>query len=1010
MAFQLGSAYGKIVIDLSGVDAALKTASSRLTQFETHTKRIGQSLSDAGQRLTMGLTLPLAAVGAASIKMGSDFEASMQSIVGLVGVSQQQVNAWKTDLATLGPQLGQGPKQLADALYFVTSAGLKGKDALDVVVASAKAASAGLGETKIIADATSSALNAYGPAAITAGKATAILVATVREGKAEASDIAPALGRVIPVAAQLGISFDQVGAAMAAMTRVGFDAAESGTNISGIMSALLKPTKQAADILAEFGLSGEMLRKKVREEGLLSVLQLLKDTIGQNDEALAAIFPNIRAFRGLLSLVGENAESTRAIFKALANTTEDELDRAFGAMTDTAQFKFKQALATVQTALIQLSDAVLPVVVPMVESLAKAIKDVADWFAKLDPQTQQTIVSTLALVAALGPALVVIGKIVSGVGALVSVVHTLGSTLATGVKIGAQFAKTGFEVVQYLAEAGAGGLVAAGAFAALAVGVAAVIKFLDAAGRAARATNAELVGMANANTGNVIEDTFTRAGASFELMVNGSNRLRDVFIEHQDEMRAKLERGEITLQEYNTEIERSAREAGVWKEVSSGLAGVVTRIDSSVKVLTEDQLKLERAVSMYADIEGIRAQRVLTSTGALKDLSSATNEAVTKQRDFTDELERLKALIAGPIREENESYNEQLAQLTAQADEYAAELEKLRASQGAQIEKQNESALGAEELAYKQALLADKTADLAGMEDQQGLAALKLQADIAKLKGQIDEATGSTVSYIDNSKKINEIQASYDGVIGKVTDLKNAHAEAIKSILFDLISQRAAIDGVSGAEFSMLTTLAQHWGLVDEDTAAAMQTTNDIFTTLEMGTITVGQATTALEKMGEEYGAVSAAVEEGRKVIQKTGGQMALAAEAAANLGSAAQDAGEKIANMPTSHTVVFNWEVPPLPSMPGAHEAPVAFQHGGRFVVQGPGGIDRVPVSFMATAGEVVEVIPAHRAGRTSAMDERTAREFYDYSTTIVNDHLAMEIVEESKRRKRREWVESHY
>ncbi len=52
----------------------------------------------------------------------------------------------------------------AEALFFITSAGLEEKEALDMLEVSARAAAAGLGDIATIADAVTSAANAYGPA------------------------------------------------------------------------------------------------------------------------------------------------------------------------------------------------------------------------------------------------------------------------------------------------------------------------------------------------------------------------------------------------------------------------------------------------------------------------------------------------------------------------------------------------------------------------------------------------------------------------------------------------------------------------------------------------------------------------------------------------------------------------------------------------------------------------------------------------------------------------------
>ena len=140
-------------------------------------------------------------------------------------------------------------------MFFITSAGLRGQVALETLEASAKAAAVGLGDTATIADLATSALNAYGSDVLSAADATDVMVAAVREGKLEADALTGSMGRVLPVSSQMGIKFNEVGAAFAAMSRTGTGANEAATQLRSIMVTLLKPTKQAEEALAEMGLS-----------------------------------------------------------------------------------------------------------------------------------------------------------------------------------------------------------------------------------------------------------------------------------------------------------------------------------------------------------------------------------------------------------------------------------------------------------------------------------------------------------------------------------------------------------------------------------------------------------------------------------------------------------------------------------------------------------------------------------------------------------------------------------
>ena len=150
----------------------------------------------------------------------------------------------------MSQSVGKGPRELADALFFITSAGLEGEQALRALEAAAKGSAIGLGDTATVADALTSAMNAYGAETLSAEMATAILVATVREGKVEADQLAGSLGKIIPIASEMGVSFDQVGAAIAAMTRLGLDANVSTTGLRALFSGLLQDSPKVRKGLA----------------------------------------------------------------------------------------------------------------------------------------------------------------------------------------------------------------------------------------------------------------------------------------------------------------------------------------------------------------------------------------------------------------------------------------------------------------------------------------------------------------------------------------------------------------------------------------------------------------------------------------------------------------------------------------------------------------------------------------------------------------------------------------
>ncbi len=408
-----------ITADASKMKKTMADASASMDKFS-------EKATATGRKLTRGVTAPLIAVGGLSIKAAADFEASMTKIQSLVGLSAETVQGFEQDVRRLAGTTAQAPKDLADAMFFITSAGLRGAAATETLEAAAKAAAVGLGDTATIADLATSALNAYGESNISATKATDVMVAAVREGKLEASELAGSMGRVLPIASAMGVQFEEVGAAFAALSRTGTNAAEAATQVRGILASLLRPSVQAEKALKGMGLSSEGLRKQIKDEGLLATLKTLSEEFAGNEAAAASVFGNIRALSGVMDLMGANVATTEQIFANMTDTT-GALDQAFDATSETAAFKLSQAMANIQQALIDLGNVLIPIVVPVLENLSGIVKTLASGFSNLPGPLKATASAMLGVSAAAGPMMLIAGKMTAGgeksaLGGLLSIV------------------------------------------------------------------------------------------------------------------------------------------------------------------------------------------------------------------------------------------------------------------------------------------------------------------------------------------------------------------------------------------------------------------------------------------------------------------------------------------------------------------------------------------------------------------------------------------------------------
>lgn len=350
---------------------AANTLLATLALKDQMTKRL-KKVGDATRRVARGMKRAFTSVRrsvlnlrnavavllvAAAAKMAAEFESSLSKIVGLVGLAREAVEGFRESIFKIGVETGVGPRALAEALFDITSAGFRGAQAMDVLRVSAQAAASGLGEAKDVAGALTSAVIAFRGQNLSAAAATDVLVATVREGKLAAADLAPQLGRLLGPAAELGISFNEVGAAMAFLSLTSGDASLSATELAGVMQRLLKPTSQGVEALQRAGISVSELQRRVKEGGLIVTLQQLRKELEANGQELGKVFEDSRAFNAVLKITGDQSEIALEKLNSLKNAT-GSLARAFSEARTTTRVTFGQMRAAFDQLAITFGDLV----------------------------------------------------------------------------------------------------------------------------------------------------------------------------------------------------------------------------------------------------------------------------------------------------------------------------------------------------------------------------------------------------------------------------------------------------------------------------------------------------------------------------------------------------------------------------------------------------------------------------------------------------------------------------
>ena len=374
--------------------------------------KFGKSMKQVGGNLTRSVSMPLALAGGAAVKMAVDFQTSLTKIQTLVGATATEVKAYEQGIKSISSTTAVGQKELAEGLFFITSAGLKGTEALDTLDVAAKAAAMGMGEMDSVANALTSIMTAYASEGMTAAKAGDLLHETLKQGKFEAGEFMDKLGSVIPTAAAAGVSMEELGAASATMSKLSGDAAGTLTSMRALMQSLLKPSEKQKEILDGIGLSTEDLGSMM-DESLMGTLQHLFGALEGNNEGLMNMFGSSKAVTGALATMGLQADTYKDVLDGM-NNSQGNVEKGMKVIQQTAGHTLKQAFVDLQNAGIEIGAILLPVILNIVEGLKKVV----GWFTSLDDSTKNIIV-TLGLIAmTIGPVVGILGGIATAAAAI----------------------------------------------------------------------------------------------------------------------------------------------------------------------------------------------------------------------------------------------------------------------------------------------------------------------------------------------------------------------------------------------------------------------------------------------------------------------------------------------------------------------------------------------------------------------------------------------------------------
>ena len=363
-------------------DKKLGESMSKMRNFGRNTKRLGRGLS-------AGLTAPLAAIGATSFQVAAAFEQSMAKVKAVSGATGEQFKSLENNAKQLGASTRFTASEVSALQLEYAKLGFSADEITQVTQATLNLAQATGSDLAQSAEVAGSTLRAFGMDASQTGKVTDVMAAAFSSSALDLESFQDSMKYVAPVAKAAGVSLEEATAMLGQLANNGIKGSQAGTSLRRIL-------QEVAGTGLDFGTAMQKTADEVIN------LADAKDEVGRTaSSAFLVLKEGMKDVDGLT----ESLKKSKGAAAGMAAT-----------MDDTAEGAMKRMQSAIEGAQIEIGSALAPVMT----ELAGKISSVANAFTNLSDKTKKYIVAGAAIAAAIGPLMMILPPLISGLLALIS--------------------------------------------------------------------------------------------------------------------------------------------------------------------------------------------------------------------------------------------------------------------------------------------------------------------------------------------------------------------------------------------------------------------------------------------------------------------------------------------------------------------------------------------------------------------------------------------------------------
>ena len=351
----------------------------------------GKNTQWAGRQLTVGLTVPLAAFGAAASKAFREADQELTRLTkvygGLAATSAAELGKVRKDVTATATELskayGSSFKETIALGADIAATGKQGNELLGSIRETTRLAVLGEVDRQDAMKATLAIQSAFKQNTDELAESINFLNAVENQTSTTLNDLVEAIPKAGPIIKGLGGSVEDLALYLTAMREGGINASEGANALKSGLASLINPTKVAKEMFAGFGISlTDIVQKNAgNTTQTLLDLQSALDSLNplQKQQALEQLFGKFQFARmnALFENLGKQGSQTLQVMDLMKASSEDLANiagRELSMVTESAAGKYRRALEGLKADLAGVGEQFLTINTHLINIVSGILK------------------------------------------------------------------------------------------------------------------------------------------------------------------------------------------------------------------------------------------------------------------------------------------------------------------------------------------------------------------------------------------------------------------------------------------------------------------------------------------------------------------------------------------------------------------------------------------------------------------------------------------------------------